>query len=240
MVDDVFEWCDTKWRIGRLWGKANPSVDHNCHHSNKAVDNMEGITLALDIVYEPKFFEDLKQTKEYGVGYITSVEEYKYGEFHFEYSLPKGRNLCPSIWFNRMMNLPPEMYVMKGNTGSMRRDYNAIPLVNSIAPFMYYGTERRNSVYKMGILNGKFTWKNYNRMDSICKCDFIWEPDRIRVYYNGHKVGDCKNRDILSGFDKPMMLHMNTYVKSNFTYLDYMDYQNNGRPMLIYDYKYNC
>ena len=244
MVEQEFEWNDRKWHVGQFWGMAHPNPKHNCYHSAEAMDNIEGVYMFLDIKDEPKFFEEIQQTKEYGVGYMTSVDEYLYGDFYFQYSLPIGINLWPAIWMSSKESWPPEIDIMEGWSGKGffkkdNPDYKKIWFLNDIYPSLHYGTKDDHKIKTFGSFPfKKYTYSSCQRLHAYVTCRLLWEPEHMRIWYDGHKVLDFKDATILSEFNKPMVIHVNTYIDEDFKKEDFAHYEEYGKGMSLLDFQY--
>lgn len=243
MMNDI-EIYGFHWRIGRDWGVAHP--DDICYNSEETVFvHPETGLVQLGIEHAPKYFHfdtydpeepDNKLVKRYdwSVGYISTLESVKYGYLKVMFKLPIGNHLWPAIWMYDCETWPPEVDIVEGWTGrynwpifkskKARKLYRANPFTNRIFPTVHLGT------------NVKEHWsKSYNKFRGTCSrylnvtgvntCEFIWTPDRLLTYYNGHEVMNETDPKILKYFNdsKGMCIHLNNYVSGDFTMEDFVE-----------------
>lgn len=233
------------WRIGRAWGIAHP--DHICYNGEKSVyiNQLMGL-IQLGIDHDPKDFPidgyydpenpDIQGYKRYdwSVGYISSIESIKYGYLKVEFELPIGNHLWPAIWLSDCKTWPPEIDIVEGWTGTYnwpilkpktpRRLYRVNPLANRIFPGVHLGTNAKEH-WGQSYTRFRGTSPCYLKIKHYNTCEMIWTPDRLMAFYNGHKVMDESDPEILKYFNNSegMCIHLNNYVTNDFTADDYIE-----------------
>ena len=88
-------WAGYEWITQERWGKWHKSkpwnwYDPKCVH----IDNWGYLHLGTH--KNPKQFGDIESP--YGVGLISSVDDFGYGHFEIECKLPTGKKLWPAFW----------------------------------------------------------------------------------------------------------------------------------------------
>lgn len=231
-------WYGIDWRIGRQWGIADPK--HNCYADAGQVatdPNNEYNPLFLGIRYQPRdlLVEGSIGHYDYAVGYISSLQTFKYGEFSFTFRLPQGKQLWPAIWLTDGRTWPPEIDIMEGWSGDdLTRPYRRNALAHDIRPCLHYGDRPSNHRQRPacrllgGVPNGALMVRGLNT------CRLVWTADKIEVSYNGRRVFRCTDKNILRWYNESegMEIHLNNYVSNDKT-----DTSGEVSPFVIYDLK---
>lgn len=233
------------WRIGRVWGIAHP--DDICYNGEQSVSvhpemglvqlgiDMDPKNIPIEGYYDPEN-PDMEGVKRYiwSVGYISSLESVKYGYLKVVFKLPIGNHLWPAIWMYDCETWPPEVDIVEGWSGhynwpifkpkSPKRIYNTNPFANRIFPSVHLGTNIKEH-WSKSYEKFRGTCRRYLDVTGVNTCEFIWTPDRLLVYYNGHEVMNEIDPKILKYYNnsKGMCIHLNNYVDGNFTTDDYIE-----------------
>jgi hypothetical protein len=242
-----FKLWDINWRIGRNWGIAHP--DHTCWCSGDMVftrhDAVNSSYDAARLGIGKEYREFYSQTYPWKVGYISSVDTFKYGAFTFFFILPRGRHLWPAIWLTDGKTWPPEIDIVEGwtNDKSEKHPYRKyshdifpICCTNKIFPGLVTGNCLENkggkSYYNL------FHGTNSKYMDTdlgINSCMLEWNPNKIAVWYNGHKVMEETNPDMLRWFNESdgMEIHLDNYVMNEFSFKDFDRLKEDEKYLII-------
>lgn len=242
------------WRVGRNWGIAHPN--DICYNDRQSIYNTDD-HIRLGIDYAPKDLEVNGNIKRYdwSVGYISTEQTIKYGYLRVDFKLPVGRHIWPAIWLTDGKTWPPEIDIVEGTTDSYswpilkpntgRRMYRANPFMNRIFPSCHLGTKPEEHIHK-SYAKFRGTCPCYLDILGDNYCEIIWAPNRILIYYNGHKVMDEKDPDVLKYYNQSsgMEIHLNNYVTNGFKMIDLMEMKDHKRKgftdeFLIYDLKYD-
>lgn len=239
-MDETFELFGHHWRTGRSWGLAHP--EDICYADSRQALIVDG-ALHLTIAPRPRVFFE----KEYpwAVGYVSSVEHFKYGYLEVEFTLPMGaRNLWPAIWLTDCDTWPPEIDIMEAWSG--RQDfpmprtgsYRRWPLFNRIRPCLHWGTAADHRQLPGGLW-GKGTPCYHVRQNKTNRCSIRWTPERIEVFYNDHLAMRVTDRRLLEPYNKShgMEIHLNNYVTNDFSQDDYLDLRRN--ELVIHSLNYS-
>ena len=254
------------WQIGRPWGNYHP--EHICWNAPESIVRGQG-RIGLGVDYNPMEIsvpgyinqdaedpDDLhRKLYPWSVGYLTSLDTFKYGYFRMSFRLPIGNHLWPAIWLSDSRTWPPEVDIMEGWTGyygwqvfkpkSARRMYRTNPVADRIFPSVHIGTDP-----------AEHTARSYRRLGGtpVCYlditgnniCEFIWSPDRMVIYYNKHKVMEETDPEILRYYNEchGMKIHLNNYVTNDFTMADFRQMESAEdkgfcRWFYIYDVRYD-
>ena len=218
------------WRIGRSWGIAHP--DHICYNDPGSV-HIENGHFRLGIDYKPTTLvvDGEEINYDFSVGYVSSIDTIKYGHLKVTYRLPLGKNLWPAIWLTDAKTWPPEIDIMEAWSDNYEwpckpkatdKIYRINPFANNIFPGLVLGNcidNKHGKSYRT--FRGSLACYIDVTKDNTCEIE--WQKDRIRIYYNGHKVADEKDPKALQYFNdsEGMEIHLNNYVQNDFTRYDY-------------------
>lgn len=215
--DDFEGKLDTnKWRYGQPWGNFHPEY-LNQHYDLKGKDTFiskfHGLVLRLRRRVLKVVQSDLPKWKHnkslpsrfiipYSVGLITSKKSWKYGWFSAEIKLPSGKNLWPAFWLCGENSWPPEIDIFEGYTKDSD-DYEGKFLFKKrphvrIQPNLHYGDLKNDTKAQYGPKNVPV----YNATNRYVQYVCWWEEDFIRIYYDGMKVFECTNPEVLKWFNK--------------------------------------
>lgn len=251
-METFLEWAGYHWMNGQPWGIAHPDPDILFYADETEVEKLtnENNTeiLSLSVNNHAKYFGgDVNHTKYFGCGFISTQETFLYGHFHFEYILPIGIHLWPAIWLSGIDSWPPEIDIVEGWSGNgyfcpNQPNYKRFIGFNNIHPGVFYGRDDNGNVLSKGygsFGSDRVTYQWYQKLGGkLNTCDLYWYPDRVTVYYNGHKVMDVKDNTILAGLSSNMYVCLDSAVSGNFTEQDYQKYIEKGSPMIVTDFIY--
>lgn len=239
-MNDDLQAFGLHWRVGRNWGVAHP--EETCYADVGEV-TVSSDRVRLGIALKPQTFHD--RTYPWAIGYISSLESFKYGIFDFVYQLPLGMRLWPAIWLCDRSEWPPEIDIMEAWSGRswlsrhIRRDYAGLPLMSWMHPGIFHGTnaDRRNTAG--GWFNGRYTPSLFIDERGVNYCRLLWAPDRVEVYYNGRLIWRCIDGTAMADLRKSsgMEVHLQNCVQSSFTYDDYASLVRRDFSILDFNYK---
>jgi len=226
METPLFSLYGFDWRVGRHWGIAHP--DHICYNSADTI-MVDNNMIHLGIKHEPKeiVVDGIPQLYPYSVGYVSSINTIKYGHLTVDFKLPIGMHLWPAIWLTDVKTWPPELDIMEAWSGeyewcssspkSPSRIYRVNWLANKIYPGVVLGTcvdEKHGKSYR--VFRGSPAC--YLKTDKTNRCELDWTEDRIQVWYNGHRVVNESDPEVLKYFNgsEGMEIHLNNYVTNSF------------------------
>jgi beta-glucanase (GH16 family) len=211
-ADDFQSLDRSRWRIGMPWGRIHPGNPHQWY-GDSAVRVEDGI-LKLDGIYAPlNMHVNGKDTiVPFQVGLITSYPGFscRYGYFEINARVPASPAVWPAFWLTPVSGWPPEIDIFemygrkRGNT------------INRTSMSLHYGTIEggtKSQQIRFLRLPGDIH-KLYYRY--AC----LWEPNRIRFYFNGFLIGQIRLNDDLSRY-----LETDMYVVLNQSFHDvYLPY----------------
>lgn len=242
----MFYWKNMSWEIGMRWGDHHPDPVNKDWYGEKSVSIVDN-EIHLNILKLPKYFDDINSVRQFCSGCVSSIGQVHYGRYHFEYTLPLGRHICPAIWLYSAKHWPPEIDIMEGWTGNkticgrVRRDYRgAIPWKNEIFPSLHYseGGVAKCLTLHDGLLHGTMACKQPT--EGRCTCDMTWSKDKIEIMYDGRLVVKYTDKKIMSLVDEPMTIILDLFCGHDFSMADYDDYQMYGREFIIHDLSYSA
>lgn len=245
-----FEYFGFHWMVGRPWGIAHPK--HICWNSPDVVayakdDSKVKPEIRLGVGFENRTFdfgEDGTGIYPWKVGYVTSVESFRYGRLSVDFILPQGSNLWPAIWLSDCATWPPEIDIVEGWTNSIlsgkrcyRRTWKGIPIpfTNEIFPGVHLGNNAKIHYGRSFRNKLKGTCSSYLHTDGrVNNCTIYWHPKWIDIYYNGHQVAHVEDEETLKWFNESegMQIHLNNYVTNAFRGEDFKKLEDSERSCL--------
>lgn len=212
-----------KYRTDFPWGSVHPRNtiqyfnDKNVFLGEGVFSNPNDKSLVITTKYEPRFIDNIKpwpyeSTRfrneiPYSVGMIHSKDSWKYGFFKVQAKLPKGSGLWPAIWLTGDKNWPPEIDILEGYSNDRGK----------------YGRKLESNLhYKLtNIKDAAGAQKHPLRLDpteNYINYVLWWEPNFIRIYYNGYLVRSITDKLILDYFSQEKMhLIISTGVRKSHT-----------------------
>lgn len=223
-MDNNFNFFGYEWMSGAKWGNTHPDCPNAWYSQNCIISknsNLIELTVQKDCrnikegnnryVELKKPFDKSKPYKQYGIGLIRTIDEFGFGTFEIECTLPKGCNLWPSFWFSSDTSWPPEIDVFEGytdNNGSYRKGLFKKRIESNVH---YNGNNKEHlqirpkAVCRRLIKDGKNIFK------------LEWNKDKIEIFYNGKSVRKITDKKILNDFNR-LKLHpiMNLMINPSF------------------------
>lgn len=218
-------WSGYEWNIGQKWGIIHPEVTRQWY-SDKAVIVDEYDNLHLLTHRDPKKFiiDDEEITSPFGIGLITSKENFQYGYFEIEAKLPVGENLFPAFWIGGAYDWPPEIDIFEASTKKTQKyfDFNFTHKLYDVRYNIHYGdypATKAETGSKRGFLK-----KDPTR--HFIKYALSWKEDKIEIFYDGKQVYENKDRKILDQLnnEKDMTVILNNAVKKEHDGIGYSDF----------------
>lgn len=203
LFDDGFQQLDrSRWRIGMPWGRIHPGNPHQWY-GDSAVRIVDGI-LHLDGIHAPlKMQVAGKDTVvPFQVGLISSYPGFscKYGYFEISAKIPEVPALWPAFWLTPVNGWPPEIDIFE-MYGKKRGKS-----IRNTSMSLHYGTIEggtKSQQIRFLRLPGDISKKYYRY---AC----LWEPGRIRFYFNGFLIGQIRlNLDLAGYFNTDMYIVLN-------------------------------
>jgi len=233
-------WCGYQWIMRPPWGDNHPMEEHSWYDEG-CTEIDENNNLILHIRHNPKECDvpgREKLLKEFGKGFVRTVDEFKYGTFEWEMKLPQGRYLWPALWMASDYSWPPEIDCMEGWSKNTT-DYVKRLLWRDIHPTMHWSkgcnaNDEHLQECKYNILRW---WVKRNK---FVHYKVVWTPNYIDVFYDGHKVKRFTDKGMLEHMNRPeIKMHaiMSTSFNDPFIYF-YDEYVSINKPMIIKNFKY--
>lgn len=228
--NEEFEKFGFRWRIGRSWGLAHP--DHICYADGNVVQVFEN-EIRLGLEYKPKCFTTDQKTLMWGIGYVSSLQSFKYGTLKVDFILPQGQHLWPAIWVYDCETWPPEIDIVEAWTNDVlkgkrcyRRVWKGIPIpfTNEIMPGLVMGNCAENKTGKSYRKLFRGTCSSLLNTDGGANtCVLDWQPDEMIIMWNGHVIAREKDKEVLKWFNqsKGMQIHLNNYITNQFNASDF-------------------
>lgn len=234
-----FEWMGYDWISRPLWGDYHPKESLTYYNARANHIDKHG-DLVLDILKIPRTFDEGVE-RQYGVGWVRSTQQFKYGTFEWEAKLPKGYYVWPALWLTSDQGWPPEIDVVEGWTEN-KSNYTKYLFFNNIRPTMHWsenasentGKHKFKSIRKpFRCIFNKNGWNKY-------KC--VWTPEYVDIFYNNIKIKRFDDPEMLKHFNKEgygmhviMSVSVEYGFKDNYCYEKYKDFE---QPMVVRNFKY--
>jgi len=213
-----------KWQSGQRWGNYHPK-DPICWYDPSCVDVTSNV-LRLQTKHHKIVTSDAGVI-DIGVGLVSSVDDFGYGEFEADVMLPQGTGLFPAFWLSAVDSWPPEIDIFEAwsrKNGLYSSKY--IPYY-SLASNVHFGSTNDHQMIKS---KSHMIWKRFDR--EWINFKLVWLPDEISIYYNNKLVRQVLDQKILKFFkNKRMIVILNNGVEN------YKEYTNDS-VMLVKNFKY--
>ena len=202
------------WRRSHTWGDFHPS---NLQMYFDTSDKLSYITdegLNLKLIHKPKhvikkelpeWLQSDKMPEEFTipacVGLVATKIGWQYGWFESWIKLPKGKDYWPAFWLTGLTSWPPEIDIVEAYSYS-GENYDKDSIWGSkpyrkMQPNLHYGIDGTDSYENYGAYDVPVADANERLVQYVCH----WEPDFIKIYYDGVKVFECTNPEKLKWFN---------------------------------------
>lgn len=228
-----------KWRLGQPWGNFHSRLLNQYYDTEGKQSFTENSYLNLKTEYSPKKIikSDLPNWRQSdrlpdeftipnAIGLITSRKSFKYGIFKANIKLPIGQNLWPAFWLCGDNSWPPEIDIFEAFTKDdidyrSRFFFKTRPYVK-IEPNLHFGNVENNSKrdygpYKVPVRSAAKRFVEYTCW---------WEKDFIKIYYDGIKVFQCTDKNILKWFNDTQYVVLSNGIREG-------SFKTNNSNMLV-------
>lgn len=203
------------WRRSHEWGDFHPGNLAMRFDTTGELSYISDEGLNLKLVHRPKDYvkKDLaewQQTERMPdeftipalVGLVSTKIGWQYGWFEGWIKLPKGPDYWPAFWLSGLNHWPPEIDIFEAYTHS-GENYDRIGKNGKKKPFrqiqpnLHYGVEGTDTYDNYHGYDVPVADANERLVQYVCH----WERDFIKMYYDGIKVFECTNPEILKWFN---------------------------------------
>lgn len=204
------------WRYGQSWGLFHPANLSQYFDTDGTYTKFTPNGLTLQLRNVPKTFHntdvppwDRSKVPEVfeiptAIGILTSKIGWRYGWFDSWIQLAEGMWQWPAFWFSSLNSWPPEIDVVEGysKVGPQYDDYTCLGFLNKkpgqkIEPTIHYGSVEEGSKESYGSYNVPVAEATRRFVQYVCH----WEPDFIRIYYDGILVYEVTDPEMLKWFN---------------------------------------
>jgi len=225
-ADDFQQLDRSRWRIGMPWGRIHPGNPHQWY--GDSVVRVENGVLFLDGIRAPLKMQvnGVDTIVPYQVGLIASEPGFscRFGYFEISARIPEAPALWPAFWLTPVNGWPPEIdiFEMYGKKSGKS--------INRTSMSIHYGTiEGGTKSQQIRFLRLP---DDINRKYYRYAC--LWEPNRIRFYFNGYLVGQVRLNPDLAAY-----LNTDMYVVLNQSFHDqYLQYLPSEMPIYSMEVDY--
>ena len=232
----TFNWCGYDWIARPLWGEHHPE-DNIKWYDQDAYEILRDGTLVLKVTDNPRVFVNEygeHVCKPWGIGWVRTTDEFKYGTFEWDMRLPFGRFMWPALWFEADKSWPPEIDCMEGWSEDTTNYVKNLIFVN-IKPTMHWG-DKRDVQHETKNNNLRCWIKGGDKFDHY---KTIWTPEYVEIWYNNHKVKRFTNKNMLEHLNSVSMHPiMSTGMYGKFDRSMYNEYTEKGIEMAVRNFKY--
>jgi beta-glucanase (GH16 family) len=212
------EWSKHKWITQERWGQIHKDKSW-CWYDSSCVKLDNWGYLHLETHKNSKTFDlDGKiVTSNYGVGLISSVEDFGYGFFEIEAKLPTGKKLWPAFWM-WSGPWPPEIDILEGYTDNRQGYFKPQFTTSGVSiwnvPTNIWTHKVGGKVYNLGAKTAPSTTKN--PASNFIKYSCLWTKDIIEIKHDGVVVRKITDSQTLKYFaDKKMNVVINNHLQSD-------------------------
>lgn len=232
-METFFYWKNIEWLVTPKWGETHPN-ESLYWWGEKAVNFNNNGEVVLDILYNPKLFDNIM--KPYNTGFIRSTLEYGYGIYEWDVTMPQGKHLYPALWMAADEEWPPEIDCMEGYSNSNSSYIKNLLFVN-VKPNVHWLDN--NLIHKDNLKNNILFCTLRPKKKNHYKV--ILKPDEVSIWYNSFCVAKYNDKEMLQHFNKENIkwhININTGIQRNFTIEDYYDYKKKGKPMIVHNFSF--
>lgn len=212
-ADDFQQLDRSRWRIGMPWGRIHPGNLHQWY-GDSAV-RVNGGILHLDAIRAPLklHVNGMDTIVPFQVGLIASEPGFscRFGYFEISAKVPEAPATWPAFWLTPVNGWPPEIdiFEMYGRrTGKT---------INQTSMSLHYGTIEGGTKSQQI----RFLWLPNDIHQRYYRYACLWEPHRIRYYFNGFLIGQIRlNRDLERYMNTEMYVVLNQSLHDK--YLKYL------------------
>lgn len=206
------------WGYAQPWGDFHPGGIHQYYDNDGTLSYVapEGLILELRNIPKtwkkselPEWRRDSRLPEEFtiptGVGYVHSKQTWQYGWFEAWIKLPKGQSYWPAFWLVGENTWPPEIDILEAYShkgplygeNTLFGKFRKIPN-RKIQPNLHYGVVEDGTKDDYGAYDIPVADATERFVQYAC----LWEEDRIEIYYDGIRVFQCTDPEILKWFNK--------------------------------------
>lgn len=204
-----------KWRYAHPWGDFHSSYLHQYYDNDGTLSYVTHEGLALELRKLPKSWKkselpDWRQvnnlpdefTIPVGVGLVTTRESWKYGWFEAWIKLPKGQSFWNAFWLSGIHTWPPEIDIFEAYSHvadeyGEKNWFGKVKKNRKIQPNLHYGKKETGTKQ----MYGAYDIPVFNATERFVQYACLWEHDRIEIYYDGYKVFQCTDPEVLKWFN---------------------------------------
>lgn len=194
----MIEFSNRLWDIKERWGSIHPEKPYTWYDPECVKIDNWGYA-HLETHYNPKTFPKIGESK-YGVGLLSSVEDFDYGYFEIEAKLPSAKKLWPAFWLYAADSWPPEIDIFEGYTND-NNNYLKHRLKSplgfwDVVPNFHYKENGKNK--STGITRKYWGFKDPSK--HFIKYSCLWTSDLIEIKYDGHLIKRITDKGLLKYF----------------------------------------
>jgi len=213
MSKKTINWSGYEWLTQERFGEIHPKKRFNWYDSS-AIEIRDG-KLVLKTQYNPKTFtiDGEEFVSPIGIGLVSNTTRFKYGYFEIEAKLPTGKNLWPAFWMWGFDSWPPEIDVFEAYSSPIFKTYLSINFPKifnfwKIETNFYYNTP--DNPKSTGSVKKFLGFKNPQK--NFIKYACLWEENKITIFYDGRKIREFTDKQILSQFNN---IDMNVIINTS-------------------------
>lgn len=205
-----------EWRLGQAWGNFHPyDLDQHYDTEGKETYISKGHELVLELRHRPldvikSDLPDWRQNPDlpdeftipYAVGLVSTKQHWQWGWFSAEIKLPRGKSLWPAFWLSGENSWPPEIDIFEAYSKNTE-DYTTRFLFKKrpnckIQPNLHWGVVEDDTKEMWGAYDVPV----YNATERFVQYACHWTKDFIKIYYDGVKVFETKDKRVLNWFNR--------------------------------------
>lgn len=192
------KWSGYKWQTRERWGDIHPDKAY-VWYDPKCVKVDNWGYAHLETHYNPRVFPNIGESK-YGVGLLSSVDDFDYGYFEIEAKLPSAKKIWPAFWLWASDSWPPEIDIFEGYTN----DDNSYLNPSIKTPLGFWNVVPNFHYNQQGVIKSTGTKQKYwgfkDPSKHFIKYSCLWTSDLIEIKYDGHLIKRITDKGLLKYF----------------------------------------
>lgn len=169
--------------------------------------NEEGISFGC--IVKPKYFPEIDTTIPNATCAVRSKESWKYGIFVFSSRMNSGTFLWPALWLSGVANWPPEIDLLEGYSDETIDFHKNTDLQSNVHIKDSTGTTNDSAGGRKHRLPNHVT-------EEFVEYVIWWEPDFIKLYYNGYLVRHITDKRFVDGMFEAQRIIIGSGIQHGF------------------------
>lgn len=220
----MIEFAGYEWLASQPWGDVHP-IATDWWYDPSCVDVTDDI-LRLQTKRHERINGSGIQS-HLGVGLVSSIQTFGFGDFEADIMLPRGTGLFPAFWLWGASSWPPEIDIFEAWSRSSGFYTSKCLPYYALSSNVWWGNGSSPENIRS---KSHMVWRKFDE----CFVNFRleWRPHRIEIFYNGKSVRKVTDVKILQHYATTQL----RVVFNNG--IDHMQDYTNDSVMLVKNFKF--